>query len=236
VARNGGGTLDRRSPDPNWPARARGSLPDHQLVALVRRGEHSAFATLAARYERRLLSFCQQILGSREDAEDALQDVFASAYNAMLADERELHLKPWLYQIARHRCINQLRRRSTIGVDTMDDHCAENGMTLVEVAATRQDFRDLVSDVKGLPNAQRTALLLREIDGFTYQRIAVAMDTTVPAVKSLLVRARVDLISSASARDGTPAERDAAARPPRRRREGREFAYEVVRAAASAAA
>ena len=61
---------------------------DERLVAMVRRGNQGAFEVLVARYHVRLLSFCRHMLGSREDAEDVLQEVFAAAFNAVLADER----------------------------------------------------------------------------------------------------------------------------------------------------
>ena len=196
---------DPASPGRRACLRTRPAPPsDQQLVALVRRGQPSAFDTLATRYQSRLLWFCLQMLRSKEDAEDALQEVFAAAFNAILADEREIEVRPWLYRIARNRCLNHLRRATTVGVDSMDHHCAENGRTLVEKVVSRLEFRDLVRDVQALPDAQRTALLLREIDGFTYRHIAAAMDTTVPSVKSLLVRARIGLLDSAAVRDTPP--------------------------------
>jgi RNA polymerase sigma factor (sigma-70 family) len=182
----------------------------------VRRAEQGAFDTLAARYEKRLLGFCQQILRSREDAEDALQDVFTCAFNAILADERPIRVRPWLYRIAKNRCINQLRRATAIAVDSMDDRYADRGLTLVDKVLTRQNFRDLVADVKSLPDTQRVALLLREIDGFAYERIAIAMSTTVPAVKSLLVRARTGLLTSAELRAATEAAPGPIPRPRKR--------------------
>jgi hypothetical protein len=123
-----------------------------------------------------------------------------------------------LYRIARNRCINQLRRASAVGVDTIDDQRADSGLTVVDKVLTRQNFRDLVTDVKALPDTQRVALLLREIDGFSYERIALAMDTTVPAVKSLLVRARLGLLNSAEVRDAPAGSPEAIVRTRRRRR------------------
>ena len=235
---DGRGALDRRCPDALSATRAHGSLSDDQLVAALRRGEPGAFDTLAARYETRLLRFCLQILRSKEDAEDATQDVLASAFNALLADERPVQVRPWLYRIARNRCINQLRRANSIGVDSMDELFTDGESTVVEKVLTRQNFRDLVVDVKALPDSQRIALLLREIDGFAYERIALAMDTTVPAVKSLLVRARIGLLSSAEAREKAIAP-PPPARPARRSRAKVRIgsgppAYRAARAAAGA--
>ncbi|HEY5261958.1 MAG TPA: sigma-70 family RNA polymerase sigma factor, partial [Solirubrobacteraceae bacterium] len=173
---------------------------DERLIALIRRGQHAAFETLFSRYQSRLLAFCRHMLGSKEDAEDVLQEVFAAAFNAILADEREINVRPWLYRIARNRSLNHLRKASAIGVDSMDTHFAENGVSTAEKVMRRESFRQLIGDVQELPETQRTALLLREIDALSYEQISDAMETTVPAVKSLLVRARISLAEAAEAR------------------------------------
>lgn len=176
---------------------------DERLIALVRRGNHRAFEVLVSRYQSRLLAFCRHMLGSREDAEDVLQEVFAAAFNAILADNRAINVRPWLYRIARNRSLNHLRRTTAVGVDSMDVHYAENGISTAEKVLRRESFRQLIGDVHRLPETQRTALLLREIDALSYEQIADAMETTVPAVKSLLVRARISLAEAAEARKVT---------------------------------
>jgi RNA polymerase sigma factor (sigma-70 family) len=173
---------------------------DERLVALTRRGNQAAYEALVARYQSRLLAFCRHMLGSREDAEDVLQEVFAAAFNAMIGDDRPLNVRPWLYRIARNRSLNHLRRAQAIGVDSMDVHLAEHGTTTADKVHKREEFRQLMEDVQGLPETQRTALLLREIDALSYEQIAEAMETTVPSIKSLLVRARVSLAEAAEAR------------------------------------
>jgi RNA polymerase sigma factor (sigma-70 family) len=173
---------------------------DERLIAMIRRGQHAAFETLVSRYQSRLLAFCRHMLGSKEDAEDVLQEVFAAAFNAILADEREINVRPWLYRIARNRSLNHLRKASAIGVDSMDVHYAENGVSTADKVMRRESFRQLIGDVQQLPETQRTALLLREIDALSYEQISDAMETTVPAVKSLLVRARISLAEAAEAR------------------------------------
>jgi RNA polymerase sigma factor (sigma-70 family) len=176
---------------------------DERLVALTRRGNQAAYETLVQRYQSRLLSFCRHMLGSREDAEDVLQEVFANAFNAINGDDRAINVRPWLYRIARNRCLNHLRKVQPIGVDTMDDRVADHGISAADTAHRREEFRELLGDVKALPETQRTALLLREIDALSYDQIAEAMDTTVPSVKSLLVRARVALAEASEARNLT---------------------------------
>ena len=173
---------------------------DERLVALTRRGNQAAFETLVARYQSRLLAFCRHMLNSREDAEDVLQEVFAASFNAMVADERPINVRPWLYRIARNRSLNHLRRQTAIGVDSMDVHLADHGLTTADKVHRREEFRQLVGDVQELPETQRTALLLREIDALSYEQIADVMETTIPSVKSLLVRARVSLAEMSEAR------------------------------------
>jgi len=173
---------------------------DERLITLIRRGNHHAFEALVSRYSSRLHSFCRHMLGSNEDAEDVLQEVFAAAFNAIQADDRTLNVRPWLYRIARNRSLNHLRRKQAIGVDSMDVHFADQGATTADKVHKREDFRMLLVDVQGLPETQRTALLLREIDALSYDQIAGAMETTIPSVKSLLVRARVSLAEAAEAR------------------------------------
>ena len=167
---------------------------------MTRKGQHAAFETLVQRYQSRLLAFCRHMLGSTEDAEDVLQEVFTAAFNAMLADERPINARPWLYRIARNRCLNHLRRPSAAGQDSMDIFERDGGTTTADTVHKREEFRQIVADVQELPETQRTALLLREIDALSYDQIAEAMDTTVPSVKSLLVRARVSLGEAAEAR------------------------------------
>jgi RNA polymerase sigma factor (sigma-70 family) len=192
--------------NPSVPVSLRGPAPllrlqsDERLVVLVRRGNHAAFEALVGRYQARLLAFCRHMLGSREDAEDVLQEVFAAAFNAIIADDRPIHVRPWLYRIARNRSLNHLRRVQPIGVDSMDVHFSEGGATTADKVHKREDFRLLVVDVQELPETQKTALLLREIDALSYEQIAEAMETTIPSVKSLLVRARVSLAEAAEAR------------------------------------
>ncbi|HEV3387454.1 MAG TPA: RNA polymerase sigma factor, partial [Solirubrobacteraceae bacterium] len=167
---------------------------------LTRRGNTSAFEVLVARYSSRLLAFCRHLLGSREDAEDVLQEVLSAAFNAILDDDRPINVRPWLYRIARNRILNHLRRIQAVCVDSMDIHLSEHGATTADKVHEREEFRMLVGDIQGLPETQRTALVLREMDALSYEQIAEAMETTVPSVKSLLVRARVSLAEAAEAR------------------------------------
>src|SRR5690242_7157352 len=173
---------------------------DERLISLLRRGNTTAFEVLVSRYESRLMAFCRHLLGSREDAEDVLQEVMTAAFNAIGADDRPINVRPWLYRIARNRSLNHLRRIQAAGVDSMDIHLFDHGATTADKVHEREEFRLLVGDIHSLPETQRTALVLREMDALSYEQIAEAMETTVPSVKSLLVRARVSLAEAAQAR------------------------------------
>ena len=176
---------------------------DERLILLLRGGNDAAFEVVFGRYRSRLLGFCRHMLGSKEDAEDVLQEVFANAYNAILADQREINVRPWLYRIARNRCLNHLRKPTAEGKDSMDEHVFAHGRSTADVVHKRADVRHLLEDVQKLPESQRTALLLREIDALSYDQISEAMETTIPSVKSLLVRARMSLAEAAEARQLT---------------------------------
>jgi len=176
---------------------------DAKLIAMARSGNAGAFETIVDRYQARLLAFCRQMLGSTEDAEDVLQEVFVNAYRAMLADEREINLRPWLYRIARNRCLNHLRKPTADAQESMDMVPVVEAASTAEKVSNREEFRQLLSDVGKLPETQRTALLLREMDAMSYEEIAATMETSVPSVKSLLVRARISLAEASQARQLT---------------------------------
>jgi len=170
---------------------------------MARAGNPGAFEAIVDRYQGRLLGFCRQMLGSTEDAEDVLQEVFVNAYRAMLGDEREINLRPWLYRIARNRCLNHLRKPTADAQESMDMVPEVEAASTAEKVHNREEFRQLLTDVGKLPETQRSALLLREMDAMSYEEIAQAMETSVPSVKSLLVRARISLAEASQARQLT---------------------------------
>jgi RNA polymerase sigma factor (sigma-70 family) len=176
---------------------------DDQLVAQFRAGNDEAFRVIHDRYRQRLFSYMRQMLaGSRPDAEDALQDVFLRAYGSLRADDRPIALRAWLYRVAHNRCIDQLRRPAPAAADVYDVSRSPLADPLEE-AERREDLRRLVADVRRLPEQQRSALLMRELEGLSYAELADANAVSVPAVKSLLVRARLGLVQAAEARDTT---------------------------------
>ena len=144
------------SPSPNGALSRRTPLlrfqTDERLVALMREGHERAFELLFKRYQARLFAFCRRLLGSPEDAEDVLQEVFAAAHAAILADSRPINARPWLYRIARNQCVNHLREPSAVGVDSMDVHPYEHGASTLEQVETA---RGAAGDRRRRPRAAK---------------------------------------------------------------------------------
>jgi RNA polymerase sigma factor (sigma-70 family) len=169
-------------------------------VALFRAGHDDAFRVIHDRYRQRLFAYTRQMLPARQDAEDALQDIFVRAYAGLRANHRELALRAWLYRVAHNRCIDELRRPAPPPPEVMQLLRAPVHDPIAE-ADQRESLRRLIADVRRLPDQQRSALLMRELGGMSYADLSAALGVTVPAVKSLLVRARLALAQALEARD-----------------------------------
>jgi RNA polymerase sigma factor (sigma-70 family) len=172
---------------------------DEQLLALFRGGREEAFRALHDRYHERLLAYVRHMLRGHADAEDVVQDVFERAYGALRTGEREISVRPWLYRVAHNRCIDYVRRAPATPLQP--DELLPGGIDPVAEAERREDLRRLVADLHALPAPQRSALIIRELEGLSYDDLSTTLGVTVPAVKSLLVRARSGLAEAAEARD-----------------------------------
>src|SRR5687767_2992787 len=164
---------------------------DEQLVAAFRDGRDEAFTEIAERYRDRLVAYARHMLRARGQAasEDVVQDVLIRAYRALRADSRPMALRSWLYRIAHNRCLDELRGERP-GAELLDEELPGVSSSDPVVAFGRRErLRELVGDIQALPDQQRSALVIRELDGLSYAELAEALDTTVPAIKSLLVRA-----------------------------------------------
>ncbi len=174
---------------------------DERLVEQMRRGNELAFEVAFERHGAAILSFCRHMLGSPDEAEDAVQHTFASAWRDLQpGDERDIALKPWLFTIARNRCLSMLRSRREQG------ELPELSTTgLPEQVERRADLRELLRDLGELPAEQREALLLSEAGGLAHADVAGVLGCEVAHVKSLVFRARSGLIARRDAR-ATPCE------------------------------
>jgi RNA polymerase sigma factor (sigma-70 family) len=169
---------------------------DERLVDLVRAGSDPAFEAIVERYRRALMRYVSRLLPP-ERAEDVVQQAFVKAYEAMHRDAAELNLRPWLYRIAHNGAVNALRDRA-LGHAQLDERF--DGVERPDQALERTlGLRDLVVAVQALPERQRNAILLRELEGRSYGEIAAALGVTDGAVRQLLNRARNSLRAAAAA-------------------------------------
>ena len=177
------------------------SCSDDELVARFRAGDDAAFTAVHDRYRNALLAFARRMLrGTGHDPEDVVQDAFIRAYRGLRVTDRPMVLRPWLYMIVRNRALDELRAPHR--TDCFDD---EAGLVAVPAAdparrfAQRDEMRRLVAEIGRLPERQRMALVLREFDGRSHADTARALHTTVPATKSLIIRARTTLGAAVAA-------------------------------------
>jgi RNA polymerase sigma factor (sigma-70 family) len=172
--------------------------PDDRLVAFVRRGDSTAFEVLYDRHCGELLSFARHMLGSPDDAEDAVQATFVSAYKALLADDRDIDLRPWLFAIARNACLSILRKRPL---------ASQPGGAMVprgDPVATveqREELSRMTAALLELPELQRAALVMSEMHGLNHSDIGALLGVRPEQVKSYVYQARSSLISDRQARE-----------------------------------
>jgi RNA polymerase sigma factor (sigma-70 family) len=170
-------------------------LTDDELVARVRCGCDEAFAEIYRRYRAPLRSFAGRMLaGTSHDADDIVQDAFIRAQRGLRVTNRPMALRPWLYMIVRNQTIDVLRTVQNLG--QLDDHAEPLGAVDRDPARRmdeRDEMRQLVAEIARLPERQRMALVMREFDGRSHEETARLLHTTVPATKSLLIRARSNL-------------------------------------------
>jgi RNA polymerase sigma factor (sigma-70 family) len=163
---------------------------DARLVDLVRAGHASAFEAIVQRYRKQLLAYCSRLLPASR-AEDAVQQTFLKAYQAMVSGDADLNLRPWLYRIAHNASLNLLRQNGW-SHEQLDENM--DGVQRPDQAfELRERLRSTVEAVKALPERQRNAVLLREVDGLSYEQIASALGVGDGAVRQLLHRARTTL-------------------------------------------
>jgi RNA polymerase sigma factor (sigma-70 family) len=184
------------APRARIPKRLLSVRGDTYLAAHLQKGDEAAFEVLYDRYSSPLLSFCRHMLGRQDEAEDALQQVFASAHADLLRNRRVVQLKPWLYAIARNRCLDMLRARREHPAAGIEPVAAG----LPDRVQERADLRELVADLHDLPENQRAALLLTELDDLSHSEAAGVLDCEPAQVKGLVFRAREGLIERRAAR------------------------------------
>ena len=160
-------------------------LGDESLAARAADGSTAAFSELCERYHAPLLGYCRSILLNDDDAHDATQ---AALENALRAQQRNAPLRPWLYRIAHNESINIVRRRSQHAELTELDEPSVPGPEVDSEHRVR--LAQLVDDLRGLPERQRGALVMRELSGLSYDEIAEALGVSNDAARRAVFDAR----------------------------------------------
>jgi RNA polymerase sigma factor (sigma-70 family) len=166
----------------------------------ARERDERSFEAMFKRHYAPLLSYCRHMLGDRDEAEDALQQAFIRAHRAMFDGTKPREVRPWLYAIARNCCLSAIAARRP--TTPLQDHTpALAGLS--EQVHRREDLRELVAGIARLPEDQRSALLLAELEDLTHREIAGIVGCPVSRVKALIYQARSALIADRDAL-GTP--------------------------------
>jgi RNA polymerase sigma-70 factor (ECF subfamily) len=173
-------------------------VTDGELVEAALGGDRDAFGDLVVRYQDRLFNTLVRILGSREDAADAAQDAFVQAYSKLESFRGAAQFYTWLYRIAMNVALSRRRRRRPVAsVDAAKDTLGEEPVDAADGpeagALARERAEQVQAALRHLGDQQRKILVLREMEGFSYESIADILELPVGTVRSRLFRARLQL-------------------------------------------
>src|SRR5229473_1590296 len=174
------------------------------LVQAAKRGDISAFEQLVKRYDRNVFRIAQHITQNREDAEDVVQDAFLKAYTNLAQFQGQSKFYTWLVRIAVNEALMKLRRRRPERTVSLDEEVKTEEDSLPREVAdwspnpeqqySQAEMREILSKtIQGLPPGFRTVFVLRDVEGLSTEETAAALDLSIPAVKSRLLRARLQL-------------------------------------------
>jgi RNA polymerase sigma factor (sigma-70 family) len=175
------------------------SASDDELIAEIIVGSNAAFEVLYQRHSPGMLAMARQLLDSPTEAEDAVQHAFLASYRELESGVTPTYPRAWLYAIARNRCLTLIRDRREVAAEVAEP----STVGLAEEVERRSDLRDLLRDMRRLPEEQRTALALFEMGGLTQAEIAKVMRIDTGRVKALVFQARSNLIHARAASDAT---------------------------------
>jgi len=160
--------------------------PDRRLVKLVREGYETAFEEIVRRYGAALRRYATGIVGGR--AEDVTQDAFSKALLALRRDGNEIELRPWLFRIVRNTALNDLRDSPPSPRELAETITGSGGPA--EQLERREELAELIRRLQALPEPQRAAIVMRELEGLSHEEIATALGLSGGAARQAIYRAR----------------------------------------------
>ena len=174
------------------------------LVRAAKQGDDSAFEELVRRYDRNVFRIAQHITQNREDAEDVVQEAFLKAYGNLAKFQEQSKFYTWLVRIAVNEALMKLRRRRPERTVSLDEEIKTEDDSLPREIAdwspnpeqqyTQAELREILSKtIQGLPQGFRIVFVLRDVEGLSTEETAETLGLSIPAVKSRLLRARLQL-------------------------------------------
>ena len=170
------------------------AFTDADLVSRAQAGQLDAFEELVRRHRLATYRVALRMLGDQSDAEDATQDAFVQAWRNLGGFRADAAFPTWMYRIVTNRCLNMLRARRR--TEPLPDDREAPATRPDRIAEARWQVQDLKLAILRLTPEQRAPLVLRELQGCSYEEIAEALDVSISAVKSRLHRARLELLSA----------------------------------------
>jgi RNA polymerase sigma-70 factor (ECF subfamily) len=176
-------------------------ISSEELMARIAEGDDSAFENLVHRHQTSILNLIYRFIGDRTQAKDLAQEVFIRVWQAAKTYKPEAKFTTWLYRITANLCLNELRssRRKKWfsfnwsdedGEHTIEKTLSDGAPSAEDILLEKERSRQISDALQSLPDNQRMALVLKRYDDLSYQEIAKVIGCSVPAVESLLVRAK----------------------------------------------
>lgn len=174
-------------------------LDEHELIRRAGRGDAYAFEQLMTAHENRMYAVALRMCGNREDAQDCLQEAMLRVYRAISGFKGQSSFSTWVYRITMNSCLDELRRRKSKMASSLDA-MLENGFapsdeddTPEQNSLRHEQRRALEKAIAGLPEDMRAAIVLRDVQGMSYDEIAQTLDANVGTIKSRISRGREKL-------------------------------------------
>ncbi len=175
------------------------AIEDFEIILEVLAGNRDAYGEIVRRYQERIRGYCRMLLSNEAQAEDAAQEVFIKAYQSLAKFRGNSSFSTWLYRINANHCTDLLRksaRQKTESWDALLEKKGEKAEALFSASSEDRSLEQselLTKILSYLPEKARTILLLREIQGLSYQEIADTLECSIDAVKGQLKRARQEI-------------------------------------------